>query len=80
MTDTIVKLKEGGEDGDFINPTDAISVRVVHNGFILFAEMEEGEFTEVYTFNGKKENGPLGLMNGIIELLGLKDKIQVKGK
>ncbi len=68
--------KDGdGEDGG-ATPVQVI-IDAVENGYVLTVEGEHG-LVKVFLFNSPGEDGPKGLIQTVIEHLGLRDKVKLE--
>jgi hypothetical protein len=70
-------IKDGDGDGGAESPTFQIMIDIADNGFILNV-MGENDLSKVYLFAHKGADGPSGLIQEIINQLGIADKVKLE--
>ena len=75
---TLPFLKDkDGDDGDE-SPTFQVIIDTAQNGFVLSVHGTEDITSKVFLFNGKGEEGPSGLIQEVINQLGIADKVKLE--
>jgi hypothetical protein len=66
------------KDGEDSDPAPfQLTIDVVDNGYILTRNDAEDPSQKVFLFNGMGDSGPKAMIQEVIELLGLVDKVKL---
>ena len=65
-----------GEDGPDDTYTSNATIEPVLNGFVVRMSTEDGdEFVQVYNYESRGKQGPMGMINDLIYALGIETKV-----
>lgn len=73
----VLPMFKDGDSGDKESPTFQIIIDSADNGFILTV-MGEQDMHKVYPFTAKGEDGPAGMIQEVINQLGISDKVKLQ--
>lgn len=70
-------LKDGDGPPDNLKRTESINIEVADNGYTVNVYGETSS-TKVFLFSAKGEDGPKGMIQMLIDELGINDKVKLE--
>lgn len=74
----VLPMFKDGEGGGNDSPTFQIMIDSADNGFVMTVMGSESDTHKVYLFSAKGADGPEGMVQDLIDQLGISDKVKLQ--